>query len=106
MLGSQRGATAALVMGYAASALSLMRSPDHRQLAVLMEWRRRRQRPFQGRGSGAPGIVAGSLLARESMGHSEEEHQRAKSGEIRPQGGDQVPIGESVGVIDDPPRHA
>src|ERR1700737_2286823 len=86
--------------------LARMLSPDHRQLTVLVEWRRRWQRPFQGCCSGAPGVVAGSLLARESMGHSEEEHQRAKSGEIRPQGGDQVPIGESVGVIDDPPRHA
>src|ERR1700738_572051 len=86
--------------------LARMLSPDHRQLTVLMEWRRRWQRPFQGCCSGAPGVVAGSLLARERMRHSKEEHQRAKSGEIRPQGRDQVPTGECVGGIDNPPRHA
>src|ERR1700755_2526570 len=71
-----------------------------------MEWWRRRQRPFERGRARAPRIVCRLLLAHERMGHAEEEHQRPDARNIRADRGDQVPTGESVGIVGDAARHA
>src|SRR5262245_56987694 len=127
MLGSYRGETAPLVGNSALSLTSdidpalsrwtktltppapdgsLSRSLDQGQLVVLVERRRRRQRPFERRRARAPRIVRRLHLAHERVGDAEEEHQRAKPGKIGPERGNQVPAGERIGVIGDAPRHA
>src|SRR3954470_2878150 len=81
-------------------------SLDQRQLVVLVERRRRRQRPFERGGACPPWIVCRPLLAHERLGDAEEEHQRAKPRKVGSERGDQVPAGESVGIVGDAPRHA
>src|SRR5437763_8774613 len=71
-----------------------------------MERRRGWQRPFKRGGARAPRSVGRPFLAHERMGDAEEEHERAKSGNIGAERRYQVPAGESVGVIGDAARHA
>src|SRR5947207_3653485 len=79
---------------------------DQRELVVLVERRRRRQRPFQGGGAHAPGIVGRLLLAHEGLDHAVEEHQRAEGRYIGAERGDEVPAGIGVRIVSDAPRHA
>src|SRR6266545_7521760 len=80
---------------------------DHlRQGLELMEWRRRRQRPFQRGRARAPGILAGPPLAREGENHVHEEHQHADGEQIGADRRDEIPVPERVRIVGDPPWHA
>src|SRR5258708_1827838 len=59
-----------------------------RQHLELMERRRRRQRPFQRRGSSAPRIIGGLLLADEGIDDTVDEDQDAEAGDVGADRGD------------------
>src|SRR5258707_727259 len=71
-----------------------------------MEGRWRGQRPFERGRARTPWIVCRLLLAHERVCYAEEEYQCAESREIRAERRDEVPAGESIGVVSDATRHA
>src|ERR1700737_4179670 len=72
---------------------------DERQLVVLVEGRRRRQRPFERGGAGTPRIVCGLFFTHECMGYTEEEDQRPNARHIRAERRNQIPAGKRVRII-------
>src|SRR5690349_14885214 len=82
-------------------------SLDPRQRLELVERRRRRQGPFQRRGALAPRIVGCPLLAHEDGDVVRiEEPDDAGEEDVGAEGGDGVPAGEAVGIVDIAARHA
>src|SRR5262249_56180022 len=80
-------------------------SLDQRQLVILVERWWRRQRPFERGRARAPRIVRRPFLAHERMGYAEEEHQRPQPRKVGAERRDQVPAGESIGIVSNAPRH-
>src|SRR5947209_5719351 len=72
----------------------------------LMERRRRRQRPFQCGGAGAPRIVGGAFLAHERLNQAVDKDQHAEAGNVGAERRYQIPAGERVGIVDIAARHA
>src|SRR4029450_7295174 len=95
----------ALTLGVAIRSLVLP-SLDQRQLVVLVERRRRGQRPFARRCARPPWMLRPLLLAHKCMGYTEKEHEGAESRKVRSERGDQVPAGESIGIVGNAARHA
>src|SRR6266581_2396826 len=81
-------------------------SLDQRQLVILVERWRRRQRPFERGRARAPWIVRRLFLAHERVGYAEEEHERTQPRKVGAERRDQVPAGESIGIVGNAPRHA
>src|SRR3954468_15656463 len=77
-----------------------------RQLFPLVKRRRRRKLPFERRRALPPRISSSHAPATEGLEYPVEEDQRSDAGEIRAVGGDHVPPGEGVRIVDIAARHA
>src|SRR5258707_4991040 len=78
---------------------------DARDFLVGVEWRRRRQGPFECRGARAPWVGFGALAVTEGVIDDEDEPERRREGDEGPNGRDHVPSGEGLWIFVDPPRH-
>ena len=75
---AERCAPPVVIRAYARASVVLSRL-NARQRLVGVEGRRRRQRPLERGGAGAPGIVARASAADEvGVEHADEEHERAE----------------------------
>src|SRR4051812_48901494 len=81
-------------------------SVDLRQFAVLVEWRRRGQRPLQRRCSRTPRTVTGETLARERFNENRDEDQDTETGDERPDRRNVVPTREGIRIVRITARHA
>ena len=77
-----------------------------RQLVVAVERRRRRHAPFERRRAFAPVIGSDPPPGEQGVEHDEDEEQGRGVGDVGTDRLDEVPAGEGVGIIRDPPRHA
>src|SRR5258707_353901 len=79
---------------------------DPRQSLPLVEWRRRRQSPFERGGADTPRIAGGLPFTEEGIRHRIEEHQYASRRNVSAAGRDEVPAGECVGIVGITTLHA
>src|ERR1019366_1231659 len=87
-------------------AFLMLRTRNYGKGLECVEGRRRRQGAFERGRSRAPWIVAGEPLLGEGVIDQIEEQNGADAGDIGPEGGNPVPQGERVRIIDVAARHA
>src|SRR5690348_12639160 len=79
---------------------------DNRHLPKTMERRRRRYGPFQAGCPIAPWIGAYAPTRQQGVERDEDEKHRRSKRDVAANGRDEVPAGESLGIVRDAPRHA
>src|SRR5690242_11604626 len=100
--------------GLRKSAPSLRSDMSSRRLLLLDTWqrfelverRRRRQRPLEGRRADTPRIVARDPFPHKGLDHAIEEDEDTEARNIRTVGRDHVPTMERVRIVDITARHA